>query len=187
MSNKTTSIKNITNHNYNSKKLNSYLRILTPFSSIQTNSFNPPNSEFDIVCMVVNVGERPHIPGRMIFILESLKNTFSFLSSGGQKRFQQVHVSNEEGVLLLLNFWNDVKELALSDVIRKGAVVLVKNLQWRSFDKNGTIQAGYVADYTSFFKKGVQVETFTKEIAALDMQIFLKECLQRIKVNIILY
>ena len=38
------------------EKFKPFLRVLTPFSAVQKTTFAPLNNEFDIICLVINVG-----------------------------------------------------------------------------------------------------------------------------------
>lgn len=108
--------------------------------------------------------------------------------SGDSKPFQQVHVADTQGNLLSILFWYELQEMALTDVVVVGQVLLVKNLQWRTFDKTATIQSGYNADYTHFVNrpKGPEVEQFMCSLDQKNKLAYVKECEAKIEVSLIL-
>lgn len=50
------------------QKFQPFLRVLTPFSAFKDSSFAPLHNEFDIICLVVHIGEKPVNP-RNVFAL----------------------------------------------------------------------------------------------------------------------
>lgn len=106
--------------------------------------------------------------------------------TGGGKRFQQVYVADVSDNMLCLNFWNDVKEMAVEEIIKEGTILLIKNVQWRTFDKIGHIQTGYITDYTIFLTRASipEFKEFETAVGLMNKKNYLQECLSQIEVGI---
>jgi hypothetical protein len=89
-----------------------FMRKITTINEIEDNNFNPPNCEFDIVCVVIKIEKED----------TNLK-------------LQRVLVSDENCNFIYINFWWNLKHYALDNVITEGKIFYVKNLGWRKNHK----------------------------------------------------
>ena len=88
---------------------------------------------------------------------------------------------------MAINFWYDLKEMALEDDIKEGSILLVNNMQWRSFDKNLTIQEAYNADYTHFVTtpERPEVKKFIEALRRMNKETLIGQCKKKIEVSLI--
>lgn len=96
------------------KDFSRYIRQLTEISNI-TGNFDPPNSEFDCVCVIVKIE-----------------------SEDPTQKLQKVLVSDENFNFLYVNFWSGLNNYAMSNVVTVGKCVFMKNLQWRKNHPNSS-------------------------------------------------
>jgi hypothetical protein len=133
-------------------------RQLTPIEMIWGCNFVPGYNEFDVVGVVVKVGE--------IF------------------KFQVVYIADVDLNLLSINVWAVVKKFVKDDIL-KVKTVLCASLQWRHANKNG-IPKGYASEYTTFKQRPVQLEmqdavaAMHIALAAMNIDEFVEKCVGKI-------
>lgn len=90
--------------------LSRFTRKITEISDICqiTATFNPTRTEFDIICIVVKIEPEAQ-----------------------DDKLQRVLVSDENFNFIFINFWTNLSNYAMSNLIEVGKVFHMKNLQWR--------------------------------------------------------
>lgn len=98
---------------------------------IDADSFKPEFNEFDVVAYVLEIGPV------------------------ADNKFQTVYFVDSRQNLLFVNFWSGLKQYAFDDVIEKGRMLAITNLEWRPMhvkSQSGWPQA-FVSDVTTFSTK----------------------------------
>jgi breast cancer 2 susceptibility protein len=136
-------------------------RQLTPIEVIPVGNFAPYYNEFDVVGVVVKVGEI--------------------------SKFQLVYIADVELNLLSINFWAGLKKFAYDDIVKVKTVLCASNVQWRPSDanKNG-IPKAYASEYTTFKRRPAQQEiqdavaAMQTALATMNIEEFVEKCVGKI-------
>ena len=90
-------------------------------------------------------------------------------------------MADDQENLLAINFFIDLSDMVLKEVVKEGTVLLVKNLHWRGFDSHSNIQSGYNIDCTHYITKpkGPEAEKFYR----LEKYSYIAKCKSKIKVS----
>lgn len=128
--NRRTKIRNIDNQTMTDAHI-TIRRKCHQLGDIDADTFKPEFNEFDVVAYVLDIGPV------------------------ADNKFQNVYFVDSRQNLLFVKFWSGLKQYAFDDVIEKGKILAIANLEWRPM--HGKSQSGwpqaFVSDLTTFSAK----------------------------------
>lgn len=97
-----------------------------------------------------------------------------------------MYVADERGNVLAINFWDNLNDLVLENVVSLGSTLYIKNLQWRGFNKKARIQEGYHANFTEYIANpsGPEMEKFLMALTQPGNKDIYINCSLQIKVSL---
>lgn len=101
-------------------------RRVTNISSIGEPNFKPIFNELDTVGLVVKIGQSK------------------------SRKFQPAFLVDESLNVMCVNFWAGLKSFAYDDLVTVGAVLAVRDLQWRTISSVQTIPSTFATEFTTF-------------------------------------
>lgn len=103
-----------------------FRRIVTKISAINEPNFKPLFNELDTVGLVVKIGH------------------------ANSRKFQPAFLVDESMNVMCVNFWAGLKSFAYDDLVSVGAVLAVRDLQWRTISSVQTIPSTFATEFTTF-------------------------------------
>lgn len=103
-----------------------YRRRVTKISAICEPNFTPLFNELDTVGLVVKIGH------------------------SNSRKFQPAFLVDKSMNVMCVNFWAGLKSFAYDDLVVVGAVLAVRDLQWRTISSVQTIPSTFATEFTTF-------------------------------------
>lgn len=107
-------------------KHDEFRRRVTKISAIGELNFVPLFNELDTVGLVVKIGH------------------------SNSRKFQPAYLVDEFMNVMCVNFWAGLKSFAYDDLVTVGAILAVRDLQWRTISSNQTIPSTFATEFTTF-------------------------------------